>query len=61
MTVVDVTGRELVVLASGSMLAGHHEARWDGRGRQGAAPTGMYFVRMEAGGRTFMKRFVMTR
>jgi len=26
-----------------------------------AAPTGMYFMRMDAGGHTFMKRFVLTR
>jgi hypothetical protein len=61
LSVVDVLGRETAVLVNGVRPAGRHEARWDGRGRQGTAQTGMYFVRMEAGGRTFMKRFVMTR
>ena len=61
LSVVDVLGRETAVLVDGVRPAGRHELRWDGRGRRGAAPTGMYFMRMEAAGRTFMKRFVMTR
>ena len=60
-SVLDVMGRELAVLTNGTMPAGRHEVRWDGRARQGAAPTGMYFMRMEAAGRTFTKRFVMAR
>jgi FlgD Ig-like domain/IPT/TIG domain len=60
-SVIDVMGRELAVLENGTLPAGRHEARWDGRARQGAAPTGIYFMRMEASGRTFMKRFVLAR
>jgi FlgD Ig-like domain len=60
-TVVDLMGREVAELASGAWPAGRHEARWDGRGRQGVAPTGMYFVHMRAAGRTFVKRFVVAR
>ena len=60
-SVVDLQGRELAEVASGQWPAGRHEVRWDGRARVGDAPTGIYFMRMEAGGRTFMKRFVLTR
>jgi hypothetical protein len=60
-SVMDVMGREVAVLASGTLPAGRHDARWDGRGRQGAAPTGMYFMQLDAAGRTFVKRFVLAR
>jgi hypothetical protein len=60
-SVVDLQGREVAVVANGRFPAGQHEARWDARSGAGKAETGMYFVRMEAAGRTFTKRFVLAR
>lgn len=57
LTVIDVQGREVAVLADGSFPAGRHEASWSG----GQASPGIYFVRMVAGGRAWMRRFVQIR
>jgi flagellar hook assembly protein FlgD len=56
--VYDVTGREVAVLADGRVSAGRHEATWDGRTVRGNAPTGLYFVRLAAGGRVLSRRLV---
>jgi len=48
-TVHDVSGRVVAVLADGSRDAGPGEFVWDGRGRDGAvAASGVYFVRLKA-------------
>jgi len=59
LTVVDVQGRELAVLANGRLAAGRHAATWSGTLGGRAAPRGTYFVRLAAGGRTRVKRFVL--
>jgi hypothetical protein len=53
--VLDVQGREVAKLLSGIRPAGHYLTTWDGRGPQGPASAGVYFVRMKAGS------FVQTR
>ncbi|TMQ55926.1 MAG: T9SS type A sorting domain-containing protein [Candidatus Eisenbacteria bacterium] len=61
LSVVDVQGREIAVLAEGVQAAGWHPAGWSGRAARGRAPAGLYFARLRAGGRTFVQRFVLTR
>jgi subtilisin-like proprotein convertase family protein len=49
--VYNLAGREVRVLVEGEVGPGYHEAVWDGRDGAGApVSSGVYFVRMEAGG-----------
>lgn len=58
--VYDAAGRRVRVLASGTLAAGPHAERWDGRDDAGrAAPGGVYFARLRAGGRDEARRFVL--
>ena len=57
---VDV--ENLGTLASGLRDAGRQEIAWDGRMERGEpAPSGIYFVRVEAGGVTHSSKLVLTR
>jgi hypothetical protein len=57
-SIVDVQGRVVTVLADGEQPAGRHEVTW----RNGThARPGLYFVRMTAEGRTHLQRFVLIR
>jgi hypothetical protein len=47
--VYSVLGQEVQTLLDGAMSAGEHETRWD-VGPNGAAASGVYYVRMEARG-----------
>jgi len=58
LTIVDLAGREVAVLADGVQSAGSHHANWDGAA---AAPAGVYFVRYQAEGRELTRRFVLLR
>lgn len=50
LAVHDAAGRLVAVLASGHQEAGSHEARWDGRDREGrAVASGTYFARLRSG------------
>jgi hypothetical protein len=60
-SVVDLQGRTVATLVEGVTPAGRHEAVWNGRGSSGAAPAGVYVVRMQAAGRSFARRMVVTR
>jgi len=55
-SVADVQGREVAVLADGVRPAGWHEARWNGVG-----PPGVYFVRVDGQGRRLVRRLVVSR
>jgi flagellar hook capping protein FlgD len=60
--VIDAAGRQVRTLANGSLGAGSHEVRWDGRGTHGElARPGIYLVRLstEAGARVV--RLLLTR
>jgi hypothetical protein len=51
LTVYGVTGRRVRVLVDSSLDAGDHEARWDGRDDAGrSVASGVYVIRLEAGG-----------
>jgi flagellar hook assembly protein FlgD len=60
--VFDVLGRLVAVLDHGERPAGAHDVAWDGRNMRGQdAATGMYFVRLAAGSRTFERKVVIVR
>jgi len=51
LAVFDLVGRRVATLLRGSVQAGDHVARWDGRDARGAAvPVGAYVLRLEAAG-----------
>jgi len=56
--VMNVLGQRIAVLSDGSMAAGYHTVRWDGRTASGEkAGSGVYFCRMRAG--SFIKTIKM--
>ncbi len=62
LTVHDVGGRCVAVLADGDLPAGAHEAVWDGRDRLGRpAASGLYFGRLEAGSFVVTRRMALVR
>jgi len=62
LSIVDAAGRRIARLAGGTLAAGAHTVRWDGRDTAGrAAPAGVYFVRLAADGRTVTRRLVLAR
>jgi hypothetical protein len=62
LSVIDLQGREVRVLASGSLVAGRHAYTWDGRDDAGhAMPSGLYFVRLDAQGRTLSRKVLMAK
>jgi hypothetical protein len=61
LSVLDVSGRHVATLVDGSRAAGAHHAVWDGTSARGAAGAGLYFVRYEAGEKTLVRRFALTR
>ncbi|MCC6651984.1 MAG: T9SS type A sorting domain-containing protein [Candidatus Eisenbacteria bacterium] len=60
-SVLDVQGREVAVLASGVENAGRHSVQWAGARAGAAVPRGLYFVRFEAGGKVLSRRFTIIR
>jgi hypothetical protein len=61
LTILDVQGREVAVLAKGSAPAGWHTATWNGQAERGRAAAGLYFARLRVGDRSLIERFVLTR
>jgi hypothetical protein len=59
--VFDVRGRRVASLVHGTAAAGDQIARWDGRGANGAAAGGLYFVRLRAAGIERIQRIVVVR
>ncbi len=60
-SVMDVAGREVAVLASGSKGAGRYQAVWSGETDRGRAPAGLYFIRYQAPGIQLTRRLVLAR
>ena len=56
LSVIDVQGRVVAVLASGNLAAGPHQATWSGN-----ASPGLYFVRLEGRGVSAIRRVVVAR
>jgi beta-glucanase (GH16 family) len=59
--IYDVAGRLVRTLAAGEPTgAGRHEATWNGRDAAGqAAPAGVYFYRLDAGGQSLTRRMTL--
>ena len=51
-------GREVLVLADEDRAPGWHSLAWR-NGERAALGPGLYFARLQAGGRTFTRRFVL--
>jgi hypothetical protein len=62
LAIYDVQGREVVRLLDGARPAGEQATAWNGRDQdQQPVPSGVYFYRLEAEGRSLSRRLVMTR
>ena len=60
--VFDTLGREVALLYDGDQSTGYHLSVWDGRDRSGApVASGVYFVRLQAGGTTLTESVVRVR
>ncbi len=60
LSVYDVTGRRVCTLLRSAMTAGSHRVPWDGKTDSGAeATSGVYFVRLETGTKTYTSRAVL--
>jgi hypothetical protein len=62
-SVVDLQGREVALLADRSHPAGWYWAEWNGEADRdrGPAPAGVYFVRLQAEGRRVVQQFALIR
>lgn len=60
LSVLDVQGREVLVLADEDRAAGWHSLAWR-NGERATLGAGLYFARLRCGGRTFTQRFVIAR
>jgi len=64
LAVYDIRGRLVKELVNGFQPAGSHRATWspliEGQ-RRGKIPTGIYFLRLEAGGKTLTRKIVLVR
>jgi hypothetical protein len=59
MAVIDVAGRVVRRIEFDRVAAGMHQARWDGRDSSGRkAPSGVYFMRLQAGSESRQQRIV---
>ena len=62
LTIYNVAGQRVRVVVGGSFLPGQWFTKWDGVGNGGvAAPSGLYFVRLEAEGRAIVRKLVLER
>ena len=60
LTVFNVLGQRVKVLADGSKLAGTHTLSWDGRDEMGAAvSTGLYFYKLTDGNNSVTKKMAL--
>ncbi|HOX25869.1 MAG TPA: FlgD immunoglobulin-like domain containing protein [Candidatus Krumholzibacteria bacterium] len=62
LTVHDLAGRLVAVLADGDLPAGRHEFTWSGAAQDGSEmPSGVYHVRLHAGADTSSRRITLVR
>jgi len=61
LSVLDLAGREVVVLAKGAFPPGTQRRTWDGRTAGGRAAPGVYIVQLSVEGRHLVRRLVVLR
>jgi hypothetical protein len=62
LVIYDVSGRLVRRLAGARLVAGRYRIEWDGRDEGGkSAPSGIYFARLAAAGRTFNRKMILIR
>ena len=62
LSIYDVRGRLVVILADDVVEAGRHVASWDGMDSRGeSVPAGVYFSRLDAEGRTALDKVTLVR
>jgi len=62
LAVYDVTGRLIAVLADGEWAAGSHTLSWNGKDKGGHdVGSGVYLLRLDAGGRTATRKMVVVK
>ncbi len=61
LSVWDVRGREVCVVAEGPYPAGRYTRLWDGSTPGGRAPAGLYIIRLDAPGGTLVRKAVLSR
>jgi choice-of-anchor C domain-containing protein len=61
LSVFDLAGREIAVLADGVFQPGHYSAAWNGRTASGRSPSGLYLLQLSARGQRLTQRLVVTR
>jgi flagellar hook assembly protein FlgD len=60
LAIYDVQGRVVRILATGQQPGGQQAVSWDGRDTRGeVTPAGVYFVRLDFGGRTETGKVVL--
>lgn len=57
--VMDIQGREIARLAEGEFSAGRHSADWSFSSARAIPAAGLYFMRLEAGGRVKVQRLAV--
>jgi len=61
LSVIDLQGREMSVLADQDFAPGRYQATWDGRSDRGAVPAGVYFVRFTTPEKNIVQRVTIAR
>jgi photosystem II stability/assembly factor-like uncharacterized protein len=62
LTLFDLAGRRVAVMIKDTLDEGRHEYAWDGRGPSGeAVASGLYFLRLKAGGTERVRKVVVIR
>jgi len=62
LSVIDLQGREVQILANGRYQPGTYQVSWDGRtDRGGVLPAGMYFIRYQTPDKDIVSRIAITR
>lgn len=62
LSIFDVSGRQVKVLASGEQSPGHYEVTWNGKDAKGAScPSGVYFIKLHSNEFNANERLVLLR
>ena len=59
--VLDIQGRVVWTLMDGTLSSGRHDVTWTGVSKRGMARSGVYFIRMQVAGRSYVRRVMVTR